>query len=345
MAPGAIPRLGGVAFDAVLLVSFGGPEGPEDVMPFLRNVVRGRDIPEPRLQAVAEQYHRIGGASPLNDLNRALLASLRHALEVRGRPLPVYWGNRNWTPFLAETLGEMRRDGVREAAAVLTSAYSSYSGCRQYIENLDEALAAVGDGAPRVVKVQPYFDRPGFVEPLAAGLRSALAEAGPDTPVIMTAHSIPLSQAANCAYEGQLRQVGAAVAAAASAGGTAPRWALAFQSRSGPPSQQWLEPDLNDVIAALPDPAPTVIVVPIGFVSDHMEVVHDIDLVAASKAAERRTRLIRTPTPGTDPRFAAMLAAMVCETEELTAAGRPLGPWCGTGCCLTPLPRGGATAG
>lgn len=336
-----------MAFDAVLLVSFGGPEGPEDVMPFLRNVVRGRDIPESRLQAVADQYHRVGGASPLNDLNRALVASLRDALEALGSPLPVYWGNRNWRPFLAETLAEMRRDGIREAAAVITSAYPSYSGCRQYMENIDEALAEVGEGAPRVVKIQPYFDRSGFVEPLADGLRSALAAAGPDTPVIMTAHSIPVSQAANCAYEKELRRVGAAVAAAAGAGGagggaggTAPRWTLAFQSRSGPPTQPWLEPDLNDVIAALPDPAPAVIVVPIGFVSDHMEVVHDIDVVAVAKAAERRTRLIRTPTPGTDPRFAAMLAGMVCETEELSAAGRPLGPWCGAGCCLTPPPDG-----
>lgn len=302
-------------------------------MPFLRNVVRGRDIPDSRLQVVAAQYHRIGGASPLNDLNRALVASLRDALAARGRPLPVYWGNRNWTPYLAETLGQMRSDGVREAAAVLTSAYSSYSGCRQYIENIDEALAQVGEGAPRVVKVQPYFDRGGFVAPLADGLRAALAQAGAGTPVVMTAHSIPVSQAADCAYEEQLRQVGAAVAEAAGTG----RWALAFQSRSGPPNQRWLEPDLHDVIAALPDPTPDVIVVPIGFVSDHMEVVHDIDLLAASKAAERGTRLIRTPTPGTDPRFVAMLADLVFETEELTAAGRPLGPWCGPGCCLTPL--------
>jgi ferrochelatase len=324
-----------VAFDAVLLVSFGGPEGPDDVMPFLQNVVEGRNVPPQRLEAVAAQYHLFGGISPINDLNRALTVSLQNALARRGRDLPVYWGNRNWAPYLSDVVAGMASDGVRAAAAVLTSAYSSYSGCRQYLEDIDVARAAAGWKAPRIVKVQPYYDRDGFVEPFTDGLREARRAVGSDAPVIMTAHSIPVTQAALCAYESQLSQVAERVAAAAApaGGGPAPPWTGAIPSRSGPPSQPWLEPAIGDVIRSLPEGTRDAIAVPIGFVSDHMEVVYDLDVVAASQAAQRGTRLVRVPTPGTDPRFAEMLADLVCETEELDASGKPPGPCCGPGCC------------
>lgn len=335
----------GAGFDGVVVVSFGGPEGPDDVMPFLQNVVRGRDVPPERLEKVAAQYHLFGGASPINDHTRFLVTSLRSALADAGREVPVYWGNRNWHPFLSDTVATMRDDGIRNAAAFVTAAYSSYSSCRQYIEDIEAARAHVGPGAPDILKLQPYFDRSGFVDPFVDGLRVARVEAGPSAPVVMTAHSIPASMAANCAYEQQLRGVARRVAQ--EAGEPEDGWILAFQSRSGPPSQPWLGPDLNDVIGGLPevaelpngsDPgsAGAVIVVPIGFVMDHMEVVHDIDLVAGAVGRGRGMRLVRVPTPGRDPRFAAMAAELVLEAEDRLKHGLPPGPWCGPGCCQPP---------
>jgi ferrochelatase len=326
----------GFAFDAVVVVSFGGPEGPDDVMPFLRNVVRGRNVPPERLEQVAAQYHLFGGISPINDHNRHLVAALRSALEGRGRELPVYWGNRNWHPYLPDTVARMRDDGITFAAAFVTSAYSSYSGSRQYIEDIEAAVAGAGEGAPEIVKLQPYFDRSGFVGPFVDGLRAARVEAGPDAPVIMTAHSLPCSVAATCDYERQLRQVARTLAI--EAGEPEDGWTLAFQSRSGPPSQPWLEPDLNDVISSLPDGPGAVIVVPIGFVADHMEVVHDVDLVAGAVGRSKGLRLVRVPTPGRDARFAEMAADLVLEAEQRRRDGLPLGPWCGPGCCPPPTP-------
>lgn len=323
-------------FDAVVAVSFGGPEGPDDVMPFLENVVRGRNVPPERLEKVAAQYHLFGGVSPINDHNRHLLASLRSALDVRGRELPVYWGNRNWRPYLADTVARMRDDGIRSAAAFVTSAYSSYSSCRQYIEDIEAARAAAGDGAPDIVKLQPYFDRSGFVDPFVDGLRRARVEAGPEAPVIMTAHSLPSSMAAACDYQQQLLHVARRVAL--EAGEPEDSWVMAFQSRSGPPTQPWLGPDLNDVIAALPGGPGAVIVVPIGFVADHMEVVHDVDLLAGGIGREKGLRLVRVSTPGRDPRFATMAADLVLDTEQRLRDGLPIGPWCGPGCCTAPAP-------
>jgi len=228
----------------------------------------------------------------------------------------------------------MRDDGIRSAAAFVTSAYSSYSGCRQYIEDIEAARAAAGDGAPEIVKLQPYFDHSGFVDPFVDGLRQARVEGGPQAPVIMTAHSLPSSMAAACDYEQQLRHVGRRLAL--EAGNAEDDWLMAYQSRSGPPTQPWLGPDLNDVISALPDGPGAVIVVPIGFVADHMEVVHDIDLVAGGIGRAKGLRLVRVATPGRDPRFAAMAADLVLETEQRRRDGLSIGTWCGPGCCTAP---------
>jgi ferrochelatase len=307
-------------YDAVLVVSFGGPEGPEDVIPFLENVLRGRDVPRARLEEVAAHYYRHGGVSPLNGQNRALVAAVGAELQRRGPGLPVYWGNRNWGPFLADTLAVMRDDGVRRCLAFVTSAYSSYSGCRQYLEDLAAARAAVGAGAPVVHKLRAYFDHPGFVTPLAEGVRAARADAGPEAPVLFSAHSIPETMAAGCAYEAQLVATATLVAAAAGlGGGPGHAWQLAYQSRSGPPSQAWLSPDIRDVLAGLAPGTGGVVVAPIGFVSDHMEVVHDLDVEASEAAAARGIRLVRSATPGTHPAFVRMIRQLVEERLDPTA--------------------------
>lgn len=303
-----------MSFDAILVVSFGGPEGPDDVIPFLQNVVRGRGVPDERLAKVADQYHRFGGVSPINRENRRLITDLRAALTRRDVELPVYWGNRNWYPFLEEAIAEMRDDGVASAAAFVTSAYSSYSSCHQYIEDIESSREKVGPGAPGIVKIRPFFNHPGFVEPLADGLRDALKD-HPDAAVLMTAHSIPKAMADASDYERQLRDVGSVVAELAGLAGRQP-WEVVFQSRSGPPGHPWLEPDINDAINDLPDDEQAVIVVPIGFVSDHMEVVHDLDLVAAETARRRQVTLTRTPTPGNDPRFVEMIVDLVFEADS-----------------------------
>jgi ferrochelatase len=326
-------------FDALLLVSFGGPEGPDDVLPFLDNVLRGRPVSPQRRQEVAGHYLSFGGVSPINEQNRLLVAALRQAVAARRSTLRVYWGNRNWHPFLADTIHQMQADGVRRAAALVTAAYAGYSSCRQYREDLCRARAAVGPAAPGIVKLRPFYNHPGFVEPLAAGLRAARAEVGPAAPVLMSAHSIPRALAATSAYERQLGETARLVAEGA---GEAPdRWSLVYQSRSGAPHQPWLEPDINDAIASLPDHPATAIVVPIGFVSDHMEVVYDLDRMAAATAAGRGMRLVRTPTPGTDPRFVAMILDLVEESEgrrppdALGALGPAPFP-CAAGCCPPP---------
>ena len=318
-------------FDAVLLVSFGGPEGPDDVLPFLENVLRGRPVPPERLHQVAAHYLAFGGVSPINEQNRAL----RTALQAR-LPLPVYWGNRNWHPLLADTVRQMAADGVARAAAFVTAAYSSHSSCRQYLDDLAAARATVGPGAPELVKLRPYFNHPGFVDPLAEGLRAARAAAGPEAPVLMSAHSIPAGMAATSDYERQLAETARLVAARA--GEPPGRWALVFQSRSGRPDQPWLGPDVNDAIGALPPSTEAVIVVPIGFVSDHMEVIYDLDRVAAATAAARGIRLLRTATPGTHPHFVAMIEELVEEAGggQVAAAVGDMGPApfpCPPGCC------------
>ena len=312
-------------FDAILLLSFGGPDGPDDVRPFLANVLRGRPVPPERVEQVVGNYMLFGGRSPINDQNRALLAALRARSDR-----PVYWGNRNWHPLLADTVARMRDDGIGRAAVFATSAYSSYSGCRQYIEDMDAARAAVGTGAPELVKVRPFYDHPGFFAPLAEGLAAAVQDAGGDAPVFMSAHSIPQAMAATCDYETQLAETAARIATMA--GVEDRRWRQVYQSRSGPPTQPWLGPDILQAIAELPAGTGSLVVAPIGFVSDHMEVVFDLDTQASAAAAERGIRMVRSATPGSSPRFASMVIDLV---EELEAAGgRPA--WCHQGCCPGP---------
>ncbi|HEX5741434.1 MAG TPA: ferrochelatase, partial [Pilimelia sp.] len=303
-----------MTYDAFLLLSFGGPEGPADVLPFLRNVVRGRGVPEERLAAVAAHYHHFGGVSPINDQCRALLRAVAQEFAAHGVDLPCYWGNRNWHPMLADTLARMRDDGVRRAVAFVTSAYGGYSGCRQYREDIAAARSAVGAGAPAIDKIRHFGDHPGFVAPHADAVRAALATLTPaaraTTRLVFTAHSVPAAAAATAGptgglYEAQLRRTAALVAADA-----APDlpYDLVWQSRSGPPQVPWLEPDVNDHLAALAGAGVTAVVAsPIGFVSDHLEILWDLDTEAAATARALGLSWARAATPGTDPRFVTMI--------------------------------------
>ncbi|GGJ81443.1 ferrochelatase [Pilimelia anulata] len=343
-----------MAYDAFLLLSFGGPEGPDDVLPFLRNVVRGRGVPEPRLAAVAEHYHHFGGVSPINDQCRALLAAIGADFAAHGVDLPLYWGNRNWHPMLTDTLARMRDDGVRRAVAFATSAYGGYSSCRQYREDIDAARAAVGADAPVVEKLRHFGDHPGFVAPHADAVRAALATLDPAdraaARLVFTAHSIPVSMAATAGpdgglYEAQLRQTAALVAAAAAPGLA---YDLVWQSRSGPAHVPWLEPDVNDHLRVLAkEGVPAVVASPIGFVSDHLEVVWDLDTEAADTARDLGLGWARAATPGTDPRFVALVRELVVERLSGAPMCRlgSLAGWqdCPAGCC--PPPRRPAPAG
>ena len=281
-------------YDAILVVSFGGPEGPDDVVPFLENVTRGRGIPRERLVEVGRHYELFGGVSPINAQNRALVTALEADLAAHDLPLPVYWGNRNWHPLLTDTLREMRDDGVRRALAFVTSAYSSYSTCRQYLDDIERARAEVGDGAPVVDKIRQYYDHPGFIEPMIRNVlaaRDALpAAVRDDARLVFTAHSVPVAMATTSGYVPQLLEASRLVADGATPEGRDPLDIdLVWQSRSGPPQASWLEPDISDHLAALAArDVPAVIIVPIGFVSDHMEVVYDLDTVAAARAGEAR---------------------------------------------------------
>ncbi|QSB13092.1 ferrochelatase [Natronosporangium hydrolyticum] len=309
-----------MGYDAVLLLSFGGPERPEDVLPFLQNVTRGRRVPPERLAEVAEHYQHFGGVSPINDQCRALLAAMRAEFDRHQLDTPVYWGNRNWHPMLADTLAQARDDGVESAVAFVTSPYGSYSSCRQYLEDIAAARAAVGPRAPVVHKLRHYHDHPGLVEPFADGVRQALASLAPApreaTRLVFTAHSIPVEMA-ECAgpeggrYEAQLAETAALVAAAA-----APDlpYDLVWQSRSGPPQVPWLEPDINDHLGTLAEQGVGAVAVsPIGFISDHLEVMWDLDTEAADTAKQLGLEYARAATPGTDPRFVAMIRELVQE--------------------------------
>ncbi|MEO1064191.1 MAG: ferrochelatase [Actinomycetota bacterium] len=327
-------------YDAVLVVSFGGPEGPDDVMPFLRNVTRGRGVPDDRLAEVAEQYLRFGGVSPLPEHDRRLVEAIRTDLAANDVDLPVYLGNRNWDPLLADTVARMRDDGIERALAFVTSAYSSYSGCRQYREDIEAARFAVGPGAPEIQKVRAFHNHPGFVEPFVDGVRAAL-DRRPDARLVFTAHSVPTSMAETSDYVEQLRDTAGLVAD----GVGRDTWDLVWQSRSGPPSVPWLEPDVGDHLQACADDGVTeVVLVPIGFVADHQEVRFDLDTQAAEIAAEAGIALERVPTPGLDARYVAMVRELVL--ERLRAGPRrslgDLGPRqdvCGVGCCPAPRRR------
>jgi protoporphyrin/coproporphyrin ferrochelatase len=332
-----------VPYDAFILVSFGGPEGPADVMPFLQNVTGGRNIPPERLEQVAEHYHHFGGISPINQQCRELIAAVEKDFAARGVALPVYWGNRNWDPYLADTLAEMAAAGVRSALAFVTSAYSSFSSCRQYLNDIGRAREQVGDRAPQVDKLRQYFNHPGFIASFTAAAADAVRSlpGEGDFDLIFTAHSIPVSMAdasgpAGGAYQAQLADAARLVAAEI---GYQRPWHLAYSSRSGPPAQPWLEPDVNDLLAQLAAAgSQAVVVVPIGFVSDHMEVKFDLDLEAAQTARQLGLNFARAATPGTDPRFVSMITDLVCERLDGTAplALGALGAGsdaCPAGCC------------
>ncbi|MFI0607606.1 MAG: ferrochelatase [Anaerolineae bacterium] len=303
-------------YDALLVVSFGGPEGPDEVMPFLENVLRGRPVPRERMLEVAEHYQHFGGVSPINDQNRALIGALEEELAGAGIHLPVYWGNRNWAPFLEDTLRQMRTDGVRRALAFMTSAYSSYSGCRQYREDIERARAAIGEGAPEVDKLRVFYNHPGFVGPNARLLGEALAcipaERRDATAIAFTAHSLPAAMAAGSVYQAQLADTCQLVADLA--GIPAERWRLVYQSRSGGPGQPWLEPDILDHLRALAAAGMRdVVVAPVGFISDHMEVLYDLDTEALELASELGLNLVRAGTVGTDPVFITMIRELIEE--------------------------------
>jgi len=305
-----IPRYNGKmppAFDALLLVSFGGPEQREDVIPFLENVLRGRDVPRERLLAVAAHYYHFGGRSPINDQNRALIAALREAVKI-----PIYWGNRNWHPLLADTVRQMRDDGVRRAIAFPTSAFGSYSGCRQYLDNIQRARAEVGDDAPEIVKIPPFSGHPSFLEAMTDRVRAALDEL-PGARVVFTAHSVPVSMAQASPYVEQLEAASRRVAEAAGAG----EWSLAYQSRSGPPTQPWLGPDIRDYLRETPG---DTIIAPIGFLSDHMEVIYDLDMEARAVCEELGIRMVRAGTVGTHPAIIRMIAELIEREPEACAA-------------------------
>ncbi|MEC4571269.1 ferrochelatase [Streptomyces virginiae] len=367
------PPAGGPAapYDALLLLSFGGPEGPDDVVPFLENVTRGRGIPRERLKEVGQHYFGFGGVSPINAQNRALLDALRKDFAEHGLDLPVYWGNRNWAPYLTDVMREMAADGRRRIAVLATSAYASYSGCRQYRENLADALAtlaAEGVEPPRVDKLRHYFNHPGFVDPMIEGVVAALAElpeaVREGAHLAFTTHSIPTAAADTSgpvedhtgggeggAYVKQHLDVARVIAdEVAVRTGVARPWKLVYQSRSGAPHIPWLEPDICDHLEALhAEGAPAVVMVPIGFVSDHMEVLYDLDTEATAKAAELGLPVARSATVGADPSFAGAVRELVLE-RAAKERGEPAEEcWvgllgqshdlCAVGCCPARSPR------
>ena len=332
-------------YDAILLVSFGGPEKRDDVVPFLENVTRGRGVPRERLLEVAEHYYHFDGVSPINAQNRALVAALRALLDTRGPALPVYWGNRNWRPSLTETVARMADDGIRRALAFVTSAFASYSSCRQYLDDIARARAEVGARAPTIDKLRLYWDHPGFIEPMVEHTEAALAALPDDARggahLAFTAHSVPRAMAESSDYVAQLEEASGLVTARLR---SRHPWALGFQSRSGPPSQPWLEPDIRDHLAVLRAQNVTdVVLVPIGFVSDHLEVWWDLDIQAAARARELGMRLTRAATVGIHPGFVAMIRELVLERtgdapRRALGRGGPAPDVCAPGCCLSSAP-------
>ncbi len=328
-------------FDAFLLLSFGGPEEPGDVIPFLENVLRGKNVPRARMIEVAEHYYHFGGRSPINDQNRALLAALGEEFTREGVNLPIYWGNRNWRPLLADTLRQMQRDGVRHALAFATSAFSSYSGCRQYREDIERARAEVGEGAPHVTKLRVFFNHPGFLGAMTDRTREALASlpsGGAAVPVLFTAHSVPLSMARGAKYVPQLEEACRLIAAELKL----ENWQLVYQSRSGPPGQPWLDPDVSEAIRELAAKgAHDLAIVPAGFVSDHMEVLYDLDTEARQLCEQLGIRMARAGTAGLHPKYVSMIRELVAERMEGAArlSLGVLGPYpdvCPEDCCPAP---------
>jgi ferrochelatase len=326
-----------------LVVSFGGPDGPDDVLPFLENVLRGRNVPRERMLEVAEHYYHFGGRSPINEQNRQLIAAIEREFNEYGLQLPVYWGNRNWHPLLPDTLKQMAADGVRRALAFVTSVFSSYSGCRQYREDIARARQEVGPTAPQVDKLRVFFNHPGFIEPMVAHTCAALDQVPADRRdqalLIFTAHSIPSAMAAGCRYEVQLRESCRLVAEGVRRG----QWHLVYQSRSGPPQQPWLEPDVGEFLERCQVSGvrcQDVVVVPIGFISDHMEVLYDLDTEAQRLCERLGINMVRAATVGNHPRFVRMIRELaeerMSDSPRRLALGT-LGPnhdICPDDCCL-----------
>lgn len=327
-------------YDAFLLVGFGGPEKREDVIPFLENVLRGRNVPHERMLEVAEHYYHFDGISPINGHCRELLAAVKADFAAHGVNLPLYWGNRNWDPYLTDTVAAMKADGVKRALAFPTSAFSSYSGCRQYRENIADAVAAVGD--IEITTIRRFFNHPGFIEVMIESARTAAASL-PGAKFLFSAHSIPNAMADTCAYADQLREACRLVAEGAGIGS----WSLVYQSRSGPPSQPWLEPDILDALRAEKAAGtPAVIVQPIGFISDHMEVMFDLDYEAQHLAEELALPFLRAATAGTHPRFVSMVRELVNEylhgAPPISIGLLPPRPSvCPIDCCPRPAGRPG----
>ncbi|MGC2327358.1 MAG: ferrochelatase [Candidatus Sulfotelmatobacter sp.] len=344
-----------MTYDAILVVSFGGPESRDDVIPFLETVLRGRNVPRERLLTVAEHYYHFDGKSPINQQTRELIAALEAELEKRGPKLPVYWGNRNWHPLLPETLLQMKKDGVRRALAFVTSAYSSYSGCRQYRENIAQAQREVGEGAPEVDKLRVFFNHPEFIDAKVERVGAALAEVQSGLPqdaqqsvqVVYLAHSIPISMAATSDYVRQLEEVRRLVSQKLAVGNDA----LVYQSRSGTPGQPWLEPDILDHLRTVKTQnlASAVVLAPISFISDHMEVLYDLDVEARQLCDSLPLPMARAKTVGVHPKFVAMIRELILERVNPGSERRSLGTLgpraevCAEDCC--PAPRMGRPAG
>jgi len=335
-------------YDAILLVSFGGPEKPDDVLPFLENVLRGKPVPRERLLEVAEHYYHFGGKSPINDQNRALIVALETELRAHRINLPIYWGNRNWHPLIADTLGQMQRDGVQRALGFFTSAYSSYSGCRQYRENIAAAQQVVGLGAPQVDKIRAFYNHPGYIETVTAHAVEALAQVPSErrssTRLLFTAHSIPMSMASTSRYVEQLEEACRLVGSALGH----PNYRLVYQSRSGSPSQPWLGPDILEVLATeQASDVKDIVVVPIGFVSDHMEIIFDLDTQARDRCQALGLTYQRARTAGTHPRFVSMIRELIEErisgstTRCAIGCHGPSHDFCAIDCCPAPtMPTG-----
>jgi ferrochelatase len=341
-APDA-PRFDDAArqYDALLVLSFGGPEAKEDVVQFLQNVAGGRNIPPERLESVAEHYYHLGGASPLNGQNRALIASLEAEFRTNSLHLPIYFGNRNWHPFVTDTIRQMRADGVRRALVFVTSAYSSYSGCRQYREDIIRACETLGEGVPAFDKLRVFYNHPGFVQPIVEETQKAIAQVPAaergSIALVFTAHSIPISMATNSDYESQLKETSRLVAERLGV----TNFRFVYQSRSGPPHIPWLEPDVCDYLREAGEKGvENVVMVPIGFISDHMEVMFDLDVEARQLADKLGINLVRARTVGTHPAFVSMIRELVVERMTANPERRSLGSFgpchdiCPLNCCL-----------
>ncbi len=327
-------------YDAILIVSFGGPDGPDDVLPFLENVLKGRRVPRERMLEVAGHYHHFGGVSPINSQNRALIAALVEELNSHGPQLPVYWGNRNWHPLLPDAIRQMAEDGIQHALAFVTSPYSSHSSCRQYLENINGARLQVGDAAPKIDKLRAFYNHPGFIDAIVDRVREALnhlpSSETNEAQFFFTAHSIPIAMAKNCQYVAQLEEA----CRLAAEGAGIKNWQLAYQSRSGPPTQPWLEPDICDVIRHTGQAeARDIDVVPIGFIADHMEVIYDLDVEVQEVCDERGLNMVRASTVGTHPRFVRMIRELILERVDSTSprlavgSNEPSHDVCPTDCC------------